>query len=327
METLYIFSSGRIERKNNTISFVDEDGKRKYVPVENVKQIYFFGEVELNKKVLEFFTEKGITAHFFNYFGYYSGSYYPREHYNSSYVLLKQVETYMNHDKRMALAKSFVKGAFKNMLRNLGDYNSPDVMDIASGIKEMGQKLLEAKNIEELMGIEANIRQAYYSAFNFIIKDSRFKFQTRTKRPPTDRINALISFGNSIIYTTILSEIYKTHLDPRIGYLHTNNHRRFTLNLDVAEVFKPILVDRAIFTLVNRNQMKEKHFIKRTEGLYLNDEGRKIIVSEIEGRLKTTVYNDKLKRKISYRNLIRMELYKIEKFIIEDEEYKPFVRA
>jgi CRISPR-associated protein Cas1 len=327
METLYIFSSGTLERKNNTISFVEESGKRKYVPVENIKQVYFFGEIDLNKRVLEFFTEKEIVAHFFNHFGYYIGSYYPREHYNSAYVLLKQVQTFMDQNRRLTLAKGFLKGAIKNMLRNLGDYNEQELEDISSGIKQMEKSLLEAESIEELMGIEANIRQAYYSAFNYIIKDKSFKFETRTKRPPTDSLNALISFGNSIIYTAVLSETYKTHLDPRIGYLHANNHRRFTLNLDVSEVFKPILVDRAIFSLINKGQIKAKHFVRGSNGVYLNEEGRKIVVSEIENRLETTVRNEKLKRNVSYRNLIRIELYKIEKFIINDEDYKPFVRA
>ncbi|MGQ9857012.1 MAG: type I-B CRISPR-associated endonuclease Cas1b [Fervidobacterium sp.] len=327
MEVIHVFSDGRIERKSNTLSFIDQSGNRKYVPVENVKQMYFYGEVELNKRALEFFTEKEIIAHFFNRYGYYVGSYYPREHYNSSYVLVKQVETAMNNEKKLYLARELLKGAVRNMLRNLTDYNSAELEDIASGIRQMTNGLSGSGTIDELMGVEANIRQAYYSAFNYIIKNKDFEFKTRTKRPPEDSINALLSFGNSLLYTAVLSEIYKTHLDPRIGFLHANNHRRFTLNLDVAEIFKPIIVDRMMFSLINKGQIKKKHFVQHTNGIYLNEEGKKIVVEEFENRLESTIWNEKLKRNVSYRTVIRMELYKIEKFILEGSEYKPFVRA
>lgn len=133
------------------------------------------------------------------------------------------------------------------------------------------------------------------------------------------------SFGNSLLYTTVLSEIYKTHLDPRIGYLHTTNFRRFTLNLDVSEVFKPIIVDRIIFYLLNKGIIKPKDFDRRLGGLYLKESGRRSFVEKFEERLSTTVKYRKIGKKVSYRRLIRLELYKIEKYLIGEEEYKPFV--
>ncbi len=114
------------------------------------------------------------------------------------------------------------------------------------------------------MAVEGNIRDEYYQAFDIILDSEHFVFETRTKRPPKNRLNALISFANSLVYTTCLSEIYHTHLDPRIGYLHTTNFRRFTLNLDVAEIFKPIIADRVIFNLVNKGIIKSQHFEKKT---------------------------------------------------------------
>ncbi len=128
-----------------------------------------------------------------------------------------------------------------------------------------------------------------------------------------------------MLYVVALAEIYKTHLDPRIGFLHTTNFRRFTLNLDVAEVFKPILVDRVIFSMLNKQMLKENHFMKELEGVYLNEKGREIFVREFEEKLKSTLKHDKLKRNVSYRRLIRMELYKIEKHLMGEDEYKPFV--
>ena len=123
----------------------------------------------------------------------------------------------------------------------------------------------------------------------------------------------------------MLSEIYKTHLDPRIGYLHTTNFRRFTLNLDVAEIFKPIIGDRTILSLLNKGIIKPNDFEDKLEGVYLKETGRKKFLQAMEERLKQTIKHSKLNRQVSYRRLIRLELYKLEKHLIGEEEYEPFV--
>jgi CRISPR-associated protein Cas1 len=186
------------------------------------------------------------------------------------------------------------------------------------------ERIPACENISELMAIEGNLRDAYYSTFNSIIGKEDFEFNGRNRRPPQDRINALISFGNTLAYTAVLSEIYKTHLDPRIGFLHTTNFRRFTLNLDIAEIFKPVLVDRLIFALLGRNMLKASHFEKKSNGILLNDKGRKVFVEEWESRLRTTIKHKELGREVSYRRLIRMELYKLEKHLMGEQEYVPF---
>jgi len=175
------------------------------------------------------------------------------------------------------------------------------------------------------MAFEGQIKQTYYSAFNEIIKNPDFSFIIRTRRPPKDYLNALISFSNSIIYTMVLSEIYQTHLDPRIGYLHTTNFRRFTLNLDVAEIFKPVIGDRTILSSINKGIIAHKDFDKSLNGIVLNDSGKKKFLQLLEGRIKQTIRHHSLKKQVSYRRLIRLELYKIEKHLMEEKEYSPFV--
>jgi len=175
------------------------------------------------------------------------------------------------------------------------------------------------------MALEGNIREQYYDSFNQIIKSDDFSMEKRTRRPPKNQLNALISFGNSLIYTTVLSEIYKTHLDPRIGYLHTTNFRSFTLNLDVAEIFKPIITDRLIFSLTNKGQLQKNHFEEEAGGILLKETGRKIFVGTFDERLKQTIQHPSLDRNVSYRELIRLELYKIQKHLMGEKEYKSYV--
>jgi len=326
-KTIYVFSSGEIKRKQNTVYFESKDGKKKFLPVENISEILLFGEVSINKKALEFFTINEIILHFFNYYDYYIGSYYPREHYNSGYLILKQAEYYNDYSKRIELAKAFVKGAADNSIKNLKYYDSRGarLSENIDKIISLEKSIEDTVTIDELMAVEGNIKDQYYKSFDEIIKNPDFLFEKRTKRPPKNYINSMVSFINSLVYTEVLSAIYRTHLDPRIGYLHTTNFRRFTLNLDVAEIFKPVIGDRLIFSLINRGIIKKSDFDVRSGGIRFKENAMKEIVKKYDERLMTTIKVKNLKRKVSYRNLILLELYKIEKHLIGEKTYRGFV--
>jgi CRISPR-associated protein Cas1 len=325
-KSIYVFNDGEFKRKDNTLYFQTEQEK-KYLPVEDISSIYVFGEITLNKRFLEFISQKEIIIHLLNHYGYYIGSFYPREHLNSGYMTLKQAEHYLDEKKRLDLASKFVTGAVRNIEQVLKYYRNrgKEIENYLKGIKTLADTIPGCKSTNELMAIEGNIRNTYYSAFNEIIANEDFYFSSRTKRPPRDRLNALISYGNTMAYVTVLSEIYKTHLDPRIGFLHATNFRRFTLNLDIAEIFKPILVDRVIFYLLSKSMLRKTHFEKRTNGIFMNDKGRMIFIEEWEKRLQSTIKHRDLGRNVSYRRLIRMELYKLEKHLIGEREYEPFI--
>jgi CRISPR-associated protein Cas1 len=325
-KSIYIFSDGEIHRKQNTLYFESEKG-RKYIPVENTAELFVFGEVSINKKLLEFLCQSEIILHFFNHYGYYIGTFYPREHYNSGHLILKQAEFYNNETKRLELASIFVNGAVANIKHVLRYYINREVQinDILEHIETLENSLPEQKSCEQLMAIEGNIREQYYKAFDKILENPEFVFEGRSRQPPTNSLNTLISFGNGLLYVTVLSEIYKTHLDPRIGYLHTTNFRRFTLNLDIAEIFKPIIIDRIIFTLVNKNMIQPNHFYEESAGVFLNEKGRMIFIQEFDNRLLTTIVHRPIGRTVSYRRLIRLELYKLEKHLLGEKPYEPFV--
>jgi len=313
-------------REGNTLCFKSEEGKR-FLPVEDVQEILVFGEVDINKRLLEFLSQNEIILHYFSYYEYYMGSFYPREHYNSGFLILKQAEHYLDEEKRIELARKFVAGALQNMLQVLKYYHKRGVPlgEVIEKLTLAEENVAQPSGISELMALEGNSREEYYKAFDLIINNPDFVFAKRSRRPPKNNLNTLLSFCNSLLYTTVLSEIYKTHLDPRIGYLHATNFRRFTLNLDLAEIFKPLLVDRLIFSLVDKKIIQANDFEKKTEGILLKENGKKRIVEEYDKRLKTTIQHRKLGRKVSYRHIIRMEAYKLEKHLLGEAEYMPFV--
>lgn len=320
MEKYYIFSNGELKRKDNNIYFNDRALK-----IEMTSDIYLFGEVTLNTKCLNFLGQNKKAVHFFNYYGFYTGSFYPKESNVSGKLLVKQVEYFQDREKRVELAREIIKSASDNIFRNLRYYNGrgKDLKNEMEIIKSYQFELDKAQDVNEIMGIEGNIRKIYYSTWSKII-NQEIDFEKRVKRPPDNMINTLISFINSLIYTTCLSEIYKTQLNPTISCLHSPGDRRFSLCLDITEIFKPLIVDRMIFSLLNKNMISEDDFAKDSNFYYLKDKGRKKILEEYEKKLNQTITHKELKRDVSYQTLIKLECYKLIKHLLGDKKFDGF---
>lgn len=321
----YIFSNGKIIRKDNTISYINEKGERKDLPIENVGEIYFMSEITLNSSFLNLMSRNGIILHFYNYYSQYMVSYYPRESLLSGKLLVNQVEHYSNSEKRLCIAKAIIIAASANIYRNLRYYNGKgkNVENQMEHIAELRKEIVNCMKVSEVMGIEGNIRKVYYSAWNTII-DQNIDFQKRVKFPPDNMINTLISYVNSIIYSKTLTEIYQTQLNPTVSYLHEPGERRFSLCLDLSEIFKPLIGDRIIFSLLNRKQITEKSFERELNYLHLKKNEAQIIMQEIDRCMSRTIMHKDLGRKVSYQYLIRLEAYKLIKHLIGEKEYEGF---
>lgn len=330
--TFYLFSSGRLERKDNTLKFTPiregEDGEEelppRFLPIEDIAEIYAFGSLRTNSALFNYLGQKDIPLHYYDYYENYTGSFMPRDGLLAGRVLLAQAKTYENKKRRTELAKKFIQGAAWNMGVNLNYYNrrGKTMADQISGIRQLAKALDEAKSVEEVMGLEGNIRKIYYDCFDTIIDD--FSMGDRTKQPPQNEVNALISFGNMMCYTETLRAIHQTQLNPTISFLHTPGERRYSLSLDISEIFKPILVDRVIFKTLNKHILSPQCFDKRLNSCLLNEKGKKLFVKAMEERYDETFRHRSLGRNVSYRHLIKLECYKLLKDIMGLEEYKPF---
>lgn len=313
----YILSDGILKRKENTLYFVNNKGK-KPIPINKIYSIYAYGQITFSSQVMSLLAKKGILIHFFNYYGFYNGSYYPRETLLSGDLLVRQAEYYLNQSKRLELAKLFVEGAANNILKVLSYYK------IENDVNEILKELTKTNKITEIMNVEGRIRSEYYSKFDEILPEE-FKMEGRSRQPPKNMINSLISFGNSMMYSTVLTEIYNTQLNPTISYLHEPFERRFSLSLDLSEIFKPIFVDRLIFYFVNKRMISKKDFNQDLNCCLLNDSGRNKFIKEYNKRLEKTIKHKDLNKKVSYQRLIRLEAYKLKKHILGIKKYNPFV--
>lgn len=391
MKNYYILSNGRVKREANTVYVENAEGQRRPIPIEDVESLYLYGEVDINTKLLNFLSQKHITLHVFNYYGFYAGSYYPREYLHSGHLLVHQVSHYTDPARRLALAQELVRASAHSLLRNVAYYSrrresatddrepageigadaplpsalptdeaaeaavdafpdqpphpaalpaddipdplAPDIafddaadtpLAVLRATIESLSALVDAQSdVSALMGVEGKMRERYYQAWRHII-GGEWAFERRVRRPPDNEVNALISFGNMMLYTVCLGEIYRTQLTPTISYLHEPGARRFSLALDISEIFKPLIVDRAIFRLLNTNQLKPDHFDRSLGGCYLTDPGKKLFLAALEERLGTTIKHRRLNRSVSYRHLIRIECYKLIRHLTDLEPYRAF---
>lgn len=316
---------GELKRKDNSLCF-RKNGKNIYIPIENTREIYCLAEITINTKVLDFLSSNGVVLHFFNYYEGYSGTYYPRERYNSGRLLIKQVHAFK--EKRIDIAVNIVKGIAKNIDDTLYHYyrhGSEDIKPTIDWIRNDFLEVIDGLNcINQVLKIEGELWERFYRNFKYILPED-FVLNKRVKRPPDNPINAMISFGNMILYGKTITAIYNTHLDNRISFLHEPTERRFSLSLDISEAFKPIVVFKTIFELVNNNKIKvNKHFEKDLNYCLLNEEGKQIFIKAIENRLESKFEHKRLKRKVTYKTAIKLDCYKLIKDILEDKEFKPF---
>jgi CRISPR-associated protein Cas1 len=299
--------------------------ERRTIPVEDVDALWVFGELDLNSRVLVFLSQHKVPVHFFNYYGYYAGSFYPREYLQAGYLVVRQVRHYANRRLRLVIAREFIRSALHNIMRNLRYYGTRgvDLGTQTEGVQTEMLRLEAVASVEELMACEGRARAHYYQGFARILKND-VEFTKRVRRPPDNIVNALISFTNGLVYSATLSQIYRTQLDPTISFLHEPGVRRFSLALDLAEVFKPILADRLLFKLLNNRQLSDRDFAQDLNCCYLKESGRKVVLKEWDARLQTTIEHRRLRRKVSYERLIRLECYKLVKHLTNVEPYTGF---
>ncbi len=359
-QNIYLFSDSLIRRKDNTImvericqtenddeevgcdyDLIDEHfkeelllgeeallpaGDKKYIPVENIESVFTFGSVHFNTRFLYFLSQSQIPMHIFSYNGNYAGSFLPAESNLSGNTLVKQVSLYKHQLKRLEIAKQFVYGAISNGLANLKYHfnRGSHLSDFIEQLIEIRSYIKDAQSIEELMGLEGTAKKVYYSSWRYIFTYP-IDFTQRVKNPPNNLVNALISYGNMIVYSVCVNEIYHTRLYPEIGFLHQPGEGRSSLSFDIAEIFKPLLTDRVIFKLINKNVISEKDAIIKNGKCYLKKKARQEFAAEIQNKLMTKIQLEGKEVRYTYRRIIREECYKLLKHINEQENYTPYI--
>ena len=330
--TLYITKDGYLRRKDNTLLISLDDGKATFAPIETIDDIMLLGDAQITTGLLDLLDKKEISMHVFNEFGRHIGDWIPDSGSDSNGAeLIAQSAFWLDEVQRHALAVSFVIGAVENMKRVINYYQErrPEIHDralyILKELNEFKERAWRTRDVPELLGIEGSARIAYYQFFDILIQDDAFKLGKRVRRPPDNPMNALISYINCLCYAMTLSQIRQTRLDPRIAFLHSPSNRRTSLELDLSEIFKPLLVDRLIFTLINKRILKPGDFIMSdNNGVVMTKEARRKVTLAWDAKLDTVITNHETGRKASWRHIVLLEARKLQRHILEGAAYEPF---
>lgn len=321
MDTVYLLRGTEIKRDQNTLVVVTEDRKKRRLPIQTIRHVVVLGATRLNSEVATFLGKNGVRLSFLDYYGHFSGSLEPARHHHSGSVHLAQAKMILNDARRLTMASRILEAGACNMLRNLKYYLYRGNRDLVKPIHLLEQQLSKkrANSIEGLMGQEGSFRQDYYAAWGKI--NPKLTILKRTRRPPTDRINSLLSFCNGLIYSACAQAIAMSHLDPTLSFVHAPTQARNSLALDLAEVFKPLIADRIIFTVINKEMLDDGCYQEDAGVCLLSRTGRERVLHEFRNRMD----NVEIAGEVGWRRILLKEAFAIEAHILELSEYEPFI--
>lgn len=311
-------------RQDYSLVLKEKNGNIIYVPIEQINLIICFNDIILNKRALGLLNLFSITVFFFNYYGDYIGRYSPKK-YSDGKIIINQVNSFQNH-QRIYISKQIIKAEIKNSLALLKYYDKKyhTLNYLIDKINIIYNEIDEINNIESLLLKEAHAKKLYYSSIDLIIKNPLFIFKKRAYNPPINEVNALLSYGYAILYANILSDIDKSPLLPQISYIHSLTKQSDSLQFDLADILKPIFIDRLILRIINKYQIKIENFDHLSNACYLNKSGVKIFLEEYDKLMMKSI---KIGNKYySYRNIITREVYNLANYIAgKSKEYKPYI--
>ena len=347
---LYVDESGCTLKKTGERILVVKEGETiRDIPLIHLGQVVLCGNISVTTPVMQTLLNEGIPLVYLSAYGRYQGTLTPQISRNSL-LRVAQHRVADDPERCLALAKAFVHGKIANMRTMLqrrkwrnrtpnnenpdsalqtneietGDRHT-DISSSIDGITAMRQKIPKAEGLPELLGIEGNASAAYFQSFSAMLKPALgFSFERRTRRPPKDPTNALLSFAYSLLTADLISAIQTVGLDPYVGFFHQQNYGRPCLALDLMEEFRPIIADSVVITLINKRQIKPDDFTQSHGGWFLNDAARKRFYAAYEGRKNETITHPVFKYKLEFRRAIELQVRLLAKYLMgEIETYTP----
>jgi CRISPR-associated protein Cas1 len=276
-----------------------------------VSQVIIFGNVGITPATVSFLLGRGIDVAFLTKQGRYKGRLQPEF---SKKVSLRQQQFARAADEAFCLevAKAIVAGKIANArtlcLRQHRALRDKKIEGVIRRLERAMRKVAKVNSIEAVRGQEGAAGAAYYEAFGRMIRGEGFSFEKRTKRPPKDPVNALLSLGYTLLHNNVYAMVNVVGLDPYQGFFHAARHGHPTLASDLSEEFRAIIVDSVVLSVVNKGMLKPGDFRPSKGGIYLSKEGLKKFVEQYEGRMNTQVMHPHFGERMSYMQCIERQV-------------------
>lgn len=347
MATLYLseqYSVVKVEGEALRVQFptdaeTRQRGKVVRIPLAKIDQVMVLGDVTLTTPALHLLMERRVPVHYLSAYGKSFGGLAADPAKNTS-VRLAQYKLAGNYTQCFDVAKQCIAGKLVNMRAALLRYaRKREVAAFADAAQEMRDYVVQLGTLAPhewvdptdrmhglgaIFGLEGQASAVYYSVFGLLLKEG-WEFPGRVKRPPTDPVNALLSFGYTIITNQMVSQVWAVGLDPGIGVLHQPGFGKPALALDLVEQFRPLIVDSVVTKLINTGQIEQDDFTADMGRFTLKDEPRKLFLTKLEERLSEKVHHSVFGYTTTYRRCMELQVRLFAKYAQgEIDAYIPF---
>jgi CRISPR-associated protein Cas1 len=295
------------------------------VPLMNVSQVCLLGNIQVTSAALKELADRNIPICHFSYGGWFHAITTGLSHKNVE-LRMAQYAAATDPQRSLAVARGFIAAKIKNcrtLLRRHGEAEHKSDLD---RLADFLQKTDRVSSLESLMGVEGMAAKVYFAGFARLLRGGEaFRFEHRNRRPPTDPVNALLSFVYALLVKELTITLQAVGFDPFLGFLHQPRYGRPSLALDLAEEFRPLVGDSVVLTVINNEEVGPKNFIDRAGSVALTDTGRKALLAAFERRLDTEITHPIFGYKITYRRVLEVQARLLSRVLLgELTEYPGF---
>ena len=327
----YLFVNERganISFQENYVTVTYHDGMLRKIPVESLDAIYLFSYVQVTSQCVVECLKRGIPLSYFSKGGAYFGRLQSTNHVNVARQ--RQQAALANTEFALELAKKIIRGKIHNqdiVLRRYARSERKDMQNISVAIRQSLSKIDICKSINEIMGYEGNAARLYFDGLSQLVHP-QFAFKGRSRRPPKDEFNSMLSFGYSLLMNEIYGKLENKGLNPYFGFVHSDRENHPTLASDLMEEWRATLIDSMVMSLVNGHEIHKEHFTNDVEmpGFYLTKDGLNIFIKKYDKKMKTDInYLSYVDYPTSFRRALDLQINQLAKAIEQEnpELYTP----
>ena len=320
MSSLYITQpdavlSKKYEAFNVVLKQEDGSWKKQSIPAQTVEQVVLMGNPQVTGDALMYALELGMPVHYLSTFGKYLGAALPG-HSRNGQLRLAQYGMYRDTEQRLILVKAIVTAKIHNQYAVLYRHGQKD-----NPLKQRKGMVAQQKTLDKVRGIEGLAAREYFANWANML-DKSWQFTGRNRRPPTDPVNALLSFAYALLRSQVTAAVHIAGLDPYIGYLHEVHHGQPAMVLDLMEEFRPLIADNLVLATINNRAIQQKDFTESLGAYRLSDNGRKSFLQAFDRKMNDEFKHPVFGYRCSYRRAIILQARLLAKYLQEGIEYK-----
>jgi CRISP-associated protein Cas1 len=321
MSVLYVTQPDAILNKSYEAFIVklkqaDGSWQKRTIPAQTVEQVVLMGNPQVTGDALVYALELGMPVHYLSGFGKYLGSALPAESRNGA-LRLAQYRRYEDQVQRLALVQAIVTAKIHNQATVLYRHNVKQ-----HPLKQRKTSVQNQPTIDQVRGVEGLAAREYFACWSQMLKDP-WTFSGRNRRPPTDPVNALLSFAYGLLRSQVNAAVHLAGLDPYIGYLHEVTRGQPAMVLDLMEEMRPLVADNVVLSVLNNREIQQQDFSESLGAYLLSDAGRKTFLQAFERKLSDEFTHPVFNYRVSYRRAIELQARLLARHLQEDVPYKP----